>query len=168
MIEYRGHIAKAFFSSKGYVSTELADLVREKFLPALEEVETLMNTSESNYRSNFAILLLCGILDDISKLVVFGRIQECPEYNFTKLRKDDNVLDQEAWEYFENLRSYVLQDKCLIHRLATLYRLRNEEICHTCRAYKGEKEKINRHMDDVKQFCRLFEKRLTGLLGDGQ
>ena len=75
MIEYRGHIAKAFFSSKGYVSTELADLVREKFLPALEEVETLMNTSESNYRSNLQFCS-CGILDDISKLVVFGRIQD--------------------------------------------------------------------------------------------
>ena len=168
MIELRGHAAKAFFSSKRYVSKELADLVRESFLPALEEVENLMKDSESNYRSNYAILILCGILDDISKLVLFGRIEECPEYNFTKLRNNLNIPGDETWEYFEDLRSYVLQDKCLIPRLATLYRLRNEEICHTCRAYEGEKEKIMRHLEDVKEFCRMFEERLSKLLGDGQ
>ena len=167
MIAIKGELATEYLSSDRYTIGTIKDYVIEHIDSALKEIDRLIELEDFGYNCKYIIGNLCGILDDMSKIIAYGA--ELPvrsKFNFSAIRYDE--IPDNSWQHLNEIREYISQEKRLLRRLHELYILRNDNVAHTSRKLSISEISINENKSDVVSFCTLVITKLMQILGDGQ
>ena len=156
-----------FLSGNRYTLGTIKDYGKEHIEPVIDEIRRLQESEDFGYNCKYIIGNLCGILDDISKIIAYGvELPVRPKFNFSSIKYDE--IPDNSWQYLDEVRGHIRQERSLLRRLHQLYILRNENVAHTCKKLSISESYINESISDVISFCKLFITTLTQILGDGE
>lgn len=130
MIDIKCTGVQALIDSKSFTYAGVKEEL-EYVSEGLKEVGRLLS-NKGKFSHNYAITILCGALDDITRLVVLG-----PDYvGFTDMRFSQlkrGIQHDGSWEFKGLLCKLIKRNRNLFRELQSMYHYRNMHVAHTCK-----------------------------------
>ena len=164
MIDIKGPEANAFFNSKRCRYLDVEEIL-QAVSKALHRVEDSIQNTEDEFADHITVFLMSCILDDLSKLVLFGpKGMERKDLKFSHLRRQSELEDM--WDFSSDLSTIMVKsNKSRFESLQNVYQKRNNKVAHTCIPYSCAR--IDVIYNDLKSLCKEIGIFLELNLGGG-